>query len=63
MPIPRTVRYAAKQLFQLYLMRAIDRATICGLDCYIEAPFNSVTVDAPNGDWWNVPVPQSWRYL
>jgi hypothetical protein len=44
-------------------MRAIDRATICGLDCYIEAPFNSVTVDAPNGDWWNVPVPQSWRYL
>ncbi len=63
MSIPRSVTHAAHECFRLYMTRAISECRTGDLHAYIDAPFESVTVDAPDGQWWIVPVPQSWRYM
>jgi hypothetical protein len=65
MPINRTVRYAAKQAYQLMLMRGISESTQCGLHCQVFPSIASAMF--PNGlvriGENEVPIAKSWANL
>lgn len=66
MPINRTVRYAAKQAYQLFIMTGRAHSTMCGFECDVHPNIRKVNVHKGaameyESHW--VPIANSWMYL
>lgn len=68
MPIPSTVRYFAKQCYQLHLMRGLDTMTVPsrGYLCTMDRPNVCVEEFGEDGELinvWFVPIAKAWASL
>lgn len=63
-----TIRYAAKQCYQLALTHGRYQTTVAGLACLMNHDWQSVTVCELDKDGrvvvaWNVPIAKAWSNL
>jgi hypothetical protein len=58
--IPASVRSLARDTYRLCVTNAIFEIRRGDLHAYMAEGCQSVTVDAPDGTWWSVPVARSW---
>jgi hypothetical protein len=63
MPTRSTIRYAAKQAYQLALMRGIYHSTHVGLECDVFAQEGYVYVTRDSLTFWEVPIAKAWSNL
>ena len=64
-PVTRTtIKYAAKQAWQLMMMRGIYSCTVVGLHCVVRPATRSVGVTDPStGNFHAIGVPKAWSSL
>ena len=62
-PTRTTIRYAAKQAYQLMLMRGLYKSNCAGCACYVESNKGVVVVMDKDDNYHEVKIAKAWANL